>query len=316
VKGKSSTLRGQCNQGRNLITCRWSRPSDKDSLLVDRVQKAQDVDYKRDSTGDIGAIYIAKPAIHWTVPGFKVGYQDEEGSWYDCDGPRNGPPLNYWRQRSDEGAYKQDMDLVDAVLSMSTNQDDKKTSDKLYSLIKNLESRSGINKIAFSRKILGTWAPMIQSDRCVIRSEPSKIDNNFSSRPSKNDEIMEVPFTIDIFRTKRRRLGPKNHYGVFDLKLEQGEELTIQLHASRSNTLLTGSTYKFSTVVDETNEPKFLGIVNDAPLYYGTITYITDYVLIQRDVDGATTIWIRVDDSYLGVSQEDQDAIMFGTVAK
>lgn len=295
--------------------CGWSRSSDKDSLHIDRVQKAQDVDSMSASTEDIGAISIKKPAIHWTVPGFKVGYQDEEGNWYDCDGPRNGPPLNYWRQRSDEGAYKQDMDLVDAVLHMSTSQVDKKTSDKVYSLVKTLESRSGINKIAFSRKILGTWAPMIQSNRCVIKRKDSKFNDNLSSGSSKIDEIMEVPYTIDIFRTRGRRLGPKNHYGVFDLKLEQGEDLNIQIQTSRSSTS-TCSIHKFSTVVDGTNESTFLGIVNDTPLYYGTIIYITDYLLIQRDVEDTITIWLRMDESYLGVSQEDQDAIMLGTVAK
>ena len=131
----------------------------------------------------------------------------------------------------------------------------------------------------------------------------------------KNDEIMEVPYTIDIFRTRGRRLGPKNHYGVFDLKLEQGE--AIQIQTSRSSTSASAcSIHKFSTVADETNEPTFLGIVNDTPLYYGTITYITDYLLIQRDVEDTISIWLRMDESYLGVSQEDQDAIMLGSVAK
>ena len=209
--------------------------------------------------------------------------------------------------------------LVDAILSMSNIQADQNTSDQVYSLIKRLESRSGIHKIAFSRKILGTWAPMIQSGRCVVRSDSSKIDDDFRPESSKNNEMMEVPYSIDIFRTKRRRLGRKNHYGVFDLKLEQGEELTIQMQTSRStdsSTSPTDSIHKFSTVADETNEPKFLGMVNDVPLYYGTITYITDYILIQRDFEDTATIWLRVDDSYLGVTQEDQDAIMYGAIVK
>jgi len=38
----------------------------------------------------------------------------------------------------------------------------------------------------------------------------------------------------------------------------------------------------------------------------GGITYVSDYVLIQRNDEGAVDFWLRCDDSYLGLNDEDQ----------
>ena len=220
-------------------------------------------------------ISIPRPKIHYTVPGFKVGWRDEEtGTWYDEDGPRNGPPLNIWRQASDEREYKADMDAVDAVLA----------DFDVATTLRDLEIRCGVRKPALSRKVLGSWAPLLRGGRRVV----------YSDRPSGN---VEVPMTVDVYRTTGRKLGPKNHYGQFDARLEDGEGLTIE---TAGVVALCAA-----VVVDGGNRPIAVGNVEcggdaDAPLTFGGITYISDYVLIQRNEEGDPDFWLRCDDSYFG----------------
>jgi len=225
-------------------------------------------------------ISIQRPAIHWTVPGYKVGWQDREGNWFDADGPRNGPPQNYWRQSIDEGEYNREMAVVDAVL----------TEFDIESTVKSIEERSSTRLPSLSRKFLGTWAPLLLSGKSV----------RYNDKPADNEGQMEVPFTIDIYRTNGRKFAPKNHYGLFDLRLSNGEELTIST---------TGGDDSFSafTTADESNDPKPLGMKGEYPLQFGGITSISDYVMIQRTPEGAIDVFLRVDDSYLGVSESEAE---------
>jgi len=104
-----------------------------------------------------GRVTVSKPGIHWTVPGFKTGWKDDNGNWFDKDGPRNGPPLNYWRQRADEREYDQAMGAIDAVLSEC----------EIESEVSQLEKRSSVRKPSLSRKMLGRWAPLLLSSRRI-----------------------------------------------------------------------------------------------------------------------------------------------------
>ena len=116
----------------------------------------------------------------------------------------------------------------------------------------------------------------------------------YSDRPSGN---VEVPMTVDVYRTTGRKLGPKNHYGQFDARLEDGEGLTVE---TAGVVALCAA-----VVVDGGNRPIAVGNVEcggdaDAPLTFGGITYISDYVLIQRNEEGDPDFWLRCDDSYFG----------------
>lgn len=143
-------------------------------------------------------ISISKPEIHWTVPGFKVGWQDEDGNWFDEDGPRNGPPLNYWRQASDERAYNEVMDVVDAVM----------TGYDIDSKVAKLERKNSARKPSLSRKILGQWAPLLLSNQRIA----------YNDKPLDYEGRIEVPFTIEISRSNGRKFGPKvNAFHVFFL---------------------------------------------------------------------------------------------------
>lgn len=230
-------------------------------------------------------VAVSKPAIHYTVPGFKVGWQDDDGNWFDEDGPRDGPPRNYWRQSADEREYSEAMNAVDAVL----------TEYDVETKVSSLERKNSARRPSLSRKILGRWAPLLLSnERVVVNDEPADYDGP-----------VEVPFLIDISRTNGRRFGPKNHYGVFDLMLQKGEELTISTAGAGVCDIST------NILANEENESMDIGAVASEDdtafrLKFGGITYIGDYVMIQRSPDdGAIDFYLRVDKSYLGATKEE-----------
>eukprot|EP00585_Thalassiosira_rotula_P002011 CAMPEP_0196143110 /NCGR_PEP_ID=MMETSP0910-20130528/12629_1 /TAXON_ID=49265 /ORGANISM="Thalassiosira rotula, Strain GSO102" /LENGTH=341 /DNA_ID=CAMNT_0041404503 /DNA_START=87 /DNA_END=1112 /DNA_ORIENTATION=- len=248
-------------------------------------------------------VSISKPPIHWTVPNFKVGYQDPiTGQWFDEDGPRNGPPQNYWRQSADEREYNDDMSVVDAVLS----------SFDIESKVQHLEHRCSVRRPSLSRKMLGVWAPIMLGGDCMA----------YDDRPFDDGGMIEIPFLVEIRRSQGRRFGPKNHYGIFDLKLQSGEDLAVV--TTNTNTGEgdddDGSSMMISAKIkaDEKNEPMDLGKVMgreeggaDADtahprLQFGGITYLSDYAMVQRRPDGAIDFFLRVDRNYLGATKEDK----------
>lgn len=234
------------------------------------------------STSTEDRVSISKPVIHWTVPGFKVGWQDAEGNWFDKDGPRNGPPMNYWRQRADEREYNQAMGAADAVMS----------EYDIESEVRGLEKRSSVRKPSLSRKMLGRWAPLLLSSRRIA----------YNDKPSDDAGDLDVPFMIDISRSHGRRFGPGNHYGIFDLPLQNGEELSILTTDGGEHDKLSAK-----IIADEANEPVDLGMVGQAQLQFGGITYVSDYAMIQRRPDGAIDFFLRADESYLGATAEDKE---------
>ncbi len=294
-----------------VIAATITEPETSSAITIDTDEDAEtDTNVETETSG---RITVPFPVIHWTVPNYKVGYRDDDGNWYDVDGPRNGPPQNYWRQMADEREYDRDINALINVLSEFDVQ----------SNIQSLEKRRSTRKPSLSRKILGTWAPIIMNGSNVsFRSDMNQPLNDEKLR------VVDVPYLIEISRSDGRRLGPKNHYGVFDLKLEHGENLTVKLVSSDERMDLDA---EFHAVVDEENRVNVLGVIptpststveeqqqdeemNDVvdsivntqstPLSIGSVTYITDYVMVQRNEDGAIDFWLRADDSYLGVKEE------------
>lgn len=228
---------------------------------------------------EASSIPVTRPSIHWTVPGYKVGWQDDDGNWFDEDGKRNGPPQNFWRQKSDEREYNRDMDALTSVL----------TEFNVDEVVEALEKRCSIRKRSLSRKLLGSWAPLLLGgDRASL-----------NDKPADDEGIIEVPFQMNIFRTNGRKFAERTFYGLFDAKLEVGEEITVE-----------SSTKSFSSTlsVDESNsyvavgEASFGGV--ERMLSFGGITYLSDYLLVQRNTKGAIDFWLRCDDAYLGLNEE------------
>lgn len=223
-------------------------------------------------------VSISRPVIHWTVPGYKVGWRDENGNWFDEDGPRNGPPQNYWRQSADEREYNREMAVVDAVLA----------EYDIESAVRSLEKRRSTRLPSMSRKILGSWAPLLLSSKRLT----------YNDKAVDNEGDIEVPFTINVSRTNGRKFGPGNHYGVYDLKLADGEALTI-------STTGNGDDISININADECNSRNTLGDIGQEQLCFGGITYISDYVMIQRSPEGEIDFMLRADDSYLGISKSE-----------
>ena len=224
-------------------------------------------------------ISVSLPKIHYTVPNYKVGWQDEKGNWFDDDGPRNGPPQNYWRQTADERSYKIDMDALSSVrLELNVEE-----------TIRSLEKRNGVRRPSLHRKLLGSWAPITQDGKKIL----------FDDVPS-NNKIIDVRFKINIFRATGRKFAPRTHYGLFDAKLNAGEEVTVETSTCSLRTKYLAS---------EKNDPIYLGLAIDSdkkewPLSIGKITYISDYILIHRNREGASSFWLRCDNFYLGQNDE------------
>lgn len=246
-------------------------------------------------------ININLPAIHYTVPGFKVGWQDAEGNWYDEDGPRNGPPMNYWRQKSDERTYNRDITALSSLIAAVTvfqndNNDNGVSSSAVNDIISSLERTNGVRRPMLSRKLLGQWAPIVLAGRKKVMTTTLTTS---PKTPRWNGDVVEeiegmaVPFTIDVHRAAGRKLAEPTVYGTFDAKLEVGEEVVV--------TTSDGVIHS-SFVVDGTNENCLrLGVLSDGgTLRLGGVVYLSDYLLVTRGEDGEADFWLRCDDYYLG----------------
>jgi len=242
----------------------------------------------------IAPMTLSRPEIHWTVPGYKIGWQDKEGKWFDEDGPRKGPPQNYWRQSVDQGDYNRDMEAVTQLLSPDCN---------VEALVKNLMNSRSTRKPSLNRKVLGSWAPILFNGKCLASISASKDTTNATVVVEENNTPIEVPYQIQISRKNGRRFAPKNHYGTFDKRLESGEDISI------STSTKYGDTGFIVTVfADEDNTSRIVGMIgtrNRVPLHFGGIVYITDYVMLQRNDDGEYDFWLRVDKSHLGATPEE-----------
>lgn len=229
-----------------------------------------------DGDGASETITVDRPVVHWTVPGFKVGWRDENGDWFDEDGPREGPPLNYWRQKADERAREQDMALVDEILDSSSIP---------ASLLATLESRNSVRFPALSRKLLGRWVPLREGGA------------RRATRAADGDAVT-APCVVEVRRADGRRLAPKIVYGTFDARLTEGERLALQRTTGSRETRVVAVTATVDKSDPRSTFPEWGG------LGFGSATYLSDYLLImRRDDDNAADndrdVWMRADDSHL-----------------
>mmetsp|Transcript_65583 Transcript_65583/g.77661 ORF Transcript_65583/g.77661 Transcript_65583/m.77661 type:complete len:292 (-) Transcript_65583:194-1069(-) len=221
---------------------------------------------------------IKRPKIHWTVPGMNLSYRDEEtGKWFDSEGPRDSPAPNYWRQSMDEREYKKDMDVVEAAL-LCFDVDEQVTA---------LEKRRTVRFPFKSRKILGTWAPILNAGEKVV----------YDDKPmSSNDGFIECSLLIEILRPGGPKYGEKHRYGTFFASLEEGEEVVIRSSDWSIDTTFRASKEQTVQLIGDACAGSF-----NSPIYLGSITYLSDYLLIQRREDGKIDLWMRACDSHLGI---------------
>jgi hypothetical protein len=204
---------------------------------------------------------ISMPSIQYTVPGMKRGWKNcDTGIWMDEDGPRNGPPQNYWRQQSDEKLYRDSMQLIQDLLqlnqfrrsfqgiisntaaaaaassSSSSSSKDTTTADNIErndiifndlinGLVQPLEKSNSVRRPFLNRLILGDWAPIVRDGKVIAAGKGSSSSTTTSINYCNE---IDVPYCFHIQRTAGQKLAPKTHYGSFDEHLDAEEEIAIQ----------------------------------------------------------------------------------------
>ncbi|OEU06513.1 hypothetical protein FRACYDRAFT_254533 [Fragilariopsis cylindrus CCMP1102] len=267
-----------------------------------------------------GRRIMSMPSIHYTVPGIKRGWKNlDTGVWMDVDGPRNGPPQNYWRQQSDEKLYKDSMQLVQELLQLNQN------NDLIDGLVQPFEFENSIRRPFLNRLILGDWAPIVRNGEVIADNGKGSSSSSTSTTTSivYSNEIT-VPYCFQIQRTAGQKLAPKTHYGTFDQHLEPEEEITIQqlvavavADTTTTTTTESPSSSSPSSSIDGSNTivTTASGVVKVSSdnehrlvkgfdgLCMGGITYISKYIMIMRREDKNDSnaggplieIWMRVD---------------------
>jgi hypothetical protein len=237
-------------------------------------------------------IIIPMPTIQYSVPGMKLGWK-ENGVWMDEDGPRNGPPQNFWRQMSDERVFNSNLDLIKDLLKMNSFE----ANDMTNEIITRLEKTNSIRVPTLNRLVLGDWAPIVRGGKLVATGSTTDVENT-----------ADVPYRFNIQRTAGHKLAPKTHYGTLDKHLEPGEEITVQ-KLSSSNAITSSGVLEMPSNKNENMLVNGYDNATDGDLYVGGITYITRYIMIMRQeaqrqetedekevVKGPVTeIWMRTD---------------------
>ena len=278
------------------------------STIEDSIETLTDSSSATETEGH--QITIPMPKIHYTVPGMKPGWK-EDGIWMDKDGPRNGPPQNFWRQMGDERLYNDNIDLIQTLLKLNSVEanDIENTMPKeqdcnshqikvLNGMVERLERTNSIRIPSLNRLVLGAWAPIMRGGKVVAEGS------------TDDKESVYFPYRFHVQRSAGQKLAPKTHYGTFDEHLEPGEEITVQ-ELSSCNTVTSSGVLEVSSDKKETKLVEGYRNSEDGDLYLGGITYVTKYIMImrrqelQQDTEGdekiaegpVTEIWMRIDAS-------------------
>lgn len=217
---------------------------------------------------------VQLPAVRYTVPIQNLGWRGrpERGEdpqlWYDAEGLRNGPPMNYWRQAADERFHRNNLAAVDAVA---------RGDEAAEALVAQLENRMPILRPQQCRKLLGRWAPVL-------------VNGARLGEPLEGGGALQVPLTMEVRRAGERQTMT-NRYGEFDAHMEDGEELTLALEAGdeRAEASLLAS-------ADNSRRDVAFPVNSMLPaLGIGRVTFLSDYMLAQRDEVGTLVdVWVRV----------------------
>lgn len=292
------------------------------------------IDDESSATSSSSLISVSMPELKYTVPGMKIGWKDTDtGLWMDDDGPRNGPPQNYWRQQSDEKLYKDSMDLIQNILQQ--DEDFFMDNDMMVNeLVRPFERKNSIRRPFLSRSILSNWVPIVHrgGDRKTTTKIVASIIADDKNNDGSNNSRIDVPYRLYVQRTAGRKLGPVTPYGQLDEHLEPDEEITIEVqqqhHRQRinnnnnddddddSNNIVVSSIVSdpvpvsadnISMAVNNNNKNNDNNNDDNAVLFsMGGITYVSKYIMIMRhknDHDdtnfkkssSVTEIWMKID---------------------
>jgi tetratricopeptide (TPR) repeat protein len=229
---------------------------------------------------------VRTPPVKFTVRQSNLGWRGREergedaSKWYDAEGERQGPPQNYWRQRMDERKHEASIQAVLQLLEENGPEE---------SATKELEYRMGITRPELNRQLLGRWAPLMTRGRVVARracSSPEPPSEDATSGPIH--ELL-VPWTLTVTRAGDRRTV-EHRYGTFDAHLEEGEELSFVVARGNAGSQLC----QFSVAAAADARVPMEG----APFAFGGISFLNEYLLVQRNEEGALTeAFIRVADN-------------------
>jgi len=279
----------------NLPSSRVFNPRHVVTTVYSAVEETTEILVVDSATSQEQRISAQMPKIKYTVPGMKLGWK-ENGVWMDQDGPRNGPPQNYWRQNADERVFGKSVDLIQELLKSAEAQGEKDVDileiDAFNEMIDRLERTNSIRTPSLNRMVLGDWAPILRGGKIIASN-------------TGEEESFDIPYRFRIQRTAGQKLAPKTNYGIFDEHLEAGEEVTVE-EISSSNTVTSTGTFLASPDQKENVLVKGYNNAIDGDLYLGCVTYLTKYVMIMRkpleqaDENSVTKgpiteIWTRLD---------------------
>ena len=136
-----------------------------------------------------------------------------------------------------------------------------------------------IQKPLLCRKLLGRWAPVLVGGVCLA---------------TLAEGGLRVPATLDVRRAGEPRTM-ENRYGTFDAHLDDGEELRLVLEQPGGEQ--AEASLRVSASMDGRTDLPLQGPASSvlATLGIGRITFLGDYLWVQRDVDGALKdVWMHV----------------------
>jgi len=83
------------------------------------------------------------------------GWQAEDGTWYDALGPRNGPPVNFWRSSQTRRILEKTAALLEACEAVQSGE--ASDESELNSVVAWFEERNGMVRPAAHQKAIGAW---------------------------------------------------------------------------------------------------------------------------------------------------------------
>jgi len=230
------------------------------------------------------------PQISYTVPSSNLGWKDDTtGEWFDATGARSGPPMNYWRQSMDERQYNAEMEYIRTCLEEGRGDEQ-------------LLPRPTISKPFLNRKLLQTWCPLLLSSHPLTPILPSPPVPNPTPTTTPRTPV-SPPFLLTLKRTNGVVMGTRNHYGIFQAHLKQGELITATLEERGEGG--NGRTVVFEA--DEGNRAVNIGTYDNLPVNLGCVTYLSSYVMVSSH-EGLKTVWVKADkveEGYESKTKED-----------
>lgn len=250
------------------------------------------MDAPEGGSGHAPSCFVPQLPVLYTVPQSSLGWKgrtdkgEDPESWYDNEGPRKGPPTNYWRQSLDERQHRRCFDAVEALLSTPSDADFDDAP------LRELEFRMSIKKPMANRRLLGRWGPIVLNGDCVATA----------SKGGVSDETgFAVPQLITIARATGRKTV-QHRYGEIDEHMTEGEPIEVRVTLpdakAQSDDVTTATVLSATTEARTDNERCEVTLGGGYALHVGGVTFLNEYILVARDRDGQLKeCYVRVPDS-------------------